>query len=182
MDDQRIIELYFERSEAAITATKDKYDRYCTAIAYHILGSFEETEECVADTYLKVWNTIPPKKPENLKAYIGKITSNHALSRYRASHAKKRSAFAEVLEELEIADLQDPCDELERKELAGIISSFLRKLPPLKRRIFILRYWHYQPLKTISKGTGLKEERISVELYRIRKKLKHYLEQEGYTL
>lgn len=182
MEDQKIIQLYFDRSELAITETKEKYGRYCTAIAYNILGSFEETEECVADTYMSVWNTIPPQQPEDLKAYLGRIVSNHALSRYRASHAKKRSSFSTVLEELEITALNDPCQELEQKELAGVISDFLRKLPPLKRRLFVLRYWHYYPVKSISQKTGLKEERVSVELYRIRNRLRRYLEKEGYTL
>lgn len=182
MEDQKIIALYFDRSESAIAETKDKYGHYCTAIAYNILGSFEETEECVADTYMSAWNTIPPRKPVDLKAYLGRIVSNHALSRYRASHARKRSAFSAVLEELEVDELHDPCQALERKELAEVVSCFLRKQPNLKRRLFVLRYWYYYPVKTISQKTGLKEERVSVELYRMRKKLRAYLEQEGYML
>lgn len=182
MEDQAIISLYLARSEAAIKETKEKYNAYCSSIAYNILGSFEETEECISDTYLRVWNSIPPEHPRNFKAYLGRIAANLALSRYRKNHAKKRSSFTEVLDEMEVADFGDPCDELEQKELARVISEFLRKLSPGKRQLFLFRYWYYYPVKAISQKTGLKEERVSVELYRIRTKLKHYLEQEGYIL
>lgn len=182
MEDQKIIALYFDRSEAAIGETKEKYGSYCSSIAYNILGSLEETEECVSDVYLRIWDTIPPERPNNFRAYLGRITANLALSRYRKNHAKKRSAFTEVLEEMEVTDFHDPCSDLEKKELARTISEFLRKLSPGKRQLFLLRYWYYYPVKTISKKTGLKEERVSVELYRIRTKLRRHLEQEGYIL
>jgi RNA polymerase sigma-70 factor (ECF subfamily) len=182
MEDKNIVTLYEQRSEKAIAETREKYGSYCSSIAYSILGSFEEAEECVSDTYLALWNAIPPAKPENFKAYCGKIIHNLALNRYRASKAQKRSSFTEVLEELEIPVLEGPEDALRCKELSAAISAFLRTLPPQKRRLFLLRYWHYLPISDISQETGLRPDKLSVELYRIRNKLKHYLEQEGFDL
>ena len=182
MEDEKIIELYFARSETAIAETERKYNGYCTSLAYRILASFEDTEECVSDVYLNVWNTIPPTRPGSLKAFVGRITHNLALNRYRSRKAQKRSALTEVLEELDIPDLEEPGDVLERKELARQISVFLRTLPSMKQEIFLLRYYQYAPLSAIRQRTGLKEDRISTELYRMRKKLKHHLEQEGFAL
>lgn len=182
MEDERIIELYNRRSETAIAETRNKYNGYCTSIAYRVLASFEETEECVSDVYLKVWNVIPPTQPRSLKAFLGRITHNLALNRYRCMTAKRRSVFTEVLEELEIPDLEEPNDVLECKELAAQISVFLRSLPTLKQKIFLLRYYEYESIGEISRKTGLKETRISTELYRMRNKLKSHLEQEGFEL
>lgn len=182
MEDHEIITLYNQRSEAAIEATRQKYGSYCTSIAYHILSSFQDTEECISDVYLNVWNAIPPTQPKSLKAFLGRITHNLALNRYRSSTAQKRGCFTEVLEELEIPALEEPSGILERKELAARISAFLRTLSPPKRQIFLLRYYQYEPLSTIRQKTGLKEARISTELYRMRKKLKRQLEQEGFDL
>lgn len=182
MDDKCIIELFFQRDQDAIVETKRKYDGYCSAIAYNILASFEDTQECVSDVYLKTWNAIPPTRPLRFKAYLGRITHNLALDRYRQRKNKKYSVFSDVMEEFEIPVLEEPGDALERKELASVISAFIRTLPPVKQKVFLLRYWYYEPIKTISHETGLTEERIKTDLYRTRKKLKAYLEQEGYVL
>lgn len=182
MEDENIIALYNQRSELAIAKTRQKYGGYCTSIAYRILSSFEETEECVSDVYISTWNAIPPTQPKSLKAFLGRITHNLALNRYRGLTAKKRGSFTEVLEELDIPALEEPGDVLERKELATQISAFLRSLPPLKQKIFLLRYYQYEPLSVIRQKTGLREDRISTELYRMRKKLKQHLEQEGFDL
>ena len=182
MDDSDIIALYERRSERAIAETSQKYGPYCTGIAWRILACHEDAEECVSDTWLNTWQAIPPARPRSLKAFVGRITHNLALNRCRYSRAQKRGVFTEVLEELEIPALEDPCGELERRELAAAISRFLRGLPEWKRQVFLLRYWEYQPLKTIGEKTGLKEDRVATELYRLRKKLKTYLEQEGFVL
>ena len=182
MDDEVIVELYFQRNEDAIAETKRKYDGYCNSIAYNILASFEDTQECVSDVYLKTWNAIPPTRPLSLKGFLGRITHNLALDRYRQRKSKKCSVFADIMEEFDIPVLDEPGDVLERKELASTISAFIRTLPPVKQKIFLLRYWYYEPIKTISLETGLKEDRIKTDLYRMRKKLKDYLEQEGYAL
>ncbi|MBQ9268730.1 MAG: RNA polymerase sigma factor [Oscillospiraceae bacterium] len=179
MEDEKIIALFFDRDEQAIFETREKYGPYCTAIAYNILSSFEDTEECVSDTYLRTWNSIPPNCPRNLKGYMGRITHNLALTMYRRRSAKKRSVITEVLEELQIPSLEDLVETAERKETARLISDFLRALPAEKRRIFVLRYWYYETIPSISRTTGWKETRIKSELSRIRKKLKKHLEQEG---
>ena len=164
MEDEKIIALYFDRDEQAIYETREKYGPYCTAIAYNILSSFEDTEECVSDTYLRTWNSIPPNRPKSLKGYVGRITHNLALSMLRNRSAKKRSVITEVLEELQIPFLEDPVETAERKETAKLISDFL-----------------YETIPAISWATGWKETRIKSELSRIRRKLKQHLEQEGVT-
>ena len=181
MEDEKIIALYFDRDEQAIYETREKYGPYCTAIAYNILSSFEDTEECTADTYLRTWNSIPPNRPTHLKGYVGRIAHNLALTRFRDRSTKKRSGITEVLEEMQIESLDDPQEAAEQKELARIISSFLRSLPEEKRRVFVLRYWYYETIPAIARATGWKETRIKSELSRTRKKLKKYLEQEGVT-
>ena len=182
MEDEKIIELYFARDETAFYETRAKYGPYCTAIAYNILSSFEDTEECISDTYLHTWNSIPPNRPENLKGYVGRITHNLALTMFRKRNAKKRCAITDVLEELQIPSLDDPRETVERKEFSQIISDYLWTLPEEKCRIFILRYWYYESIQSISRATGWKEARIRSELSRIRKKLRSYLEQEGFII
>ena len=181
MEDEKIIDLFFERDERAIYETREKYGPYCTAIAYNILSSFEDTEECVSDTYLRIWNSIPPNRPRSLKGYVGRITHNLALSMFRKRNTKKRGVIREVLDELQIPDLSDPAETAERKETARLISDFLWTLPVENRRVFVLRYWYYETIPSISRATEWKETRIKSELSRTRKKLKHYLEQEGVT-
>lgn len=180
MEDEKIIELYFQRSEEAITETKRKYDGYCTTIAYNILASFEDSQECVSDAYYHTWNAIPPTRPRNFKGFVGRITRNLALDRYRSNLLRKRSTLTDVLQEFEVVSLEEPGDVVARKELAKAVSDFLRTLPELKQKIFVLRYWYCESVRSISQSTGLKEERISTELYRMRKRLKIHLEQEGY--
>lgn len=179
MEDEKIISLYFDRDEQAIYETREKYGPYCTAIAYNILSSFEDTEECVSDTYLRTWDSIPPNSPKSLKGYVGRIAHNLALTMFRRRSTKKRCVITEVLEELQIPSLEDPTETAERKETAKLISDFLWTLPVEKRRIFVLRYWYYETIPSISRTTGWKETRIKSELSRTRKKLKNYLEQEG---
>ena len=179
MEDEKIIALYFDRDEQAIYETREKYGPYCTAIAYNILSSFEDTEECISDTYLRTWNSIPPNSPKSLKGYVGRIAHNLALTMLRNRSTKKRCVITEVLEELQIPSLEDPTETVEQKETAKLISDFLWTLPVEKRRIFVLRYWYFETIPSISRTTGWKETRIKSELSRIRKKLKKHLEQEG---
>ncbi len=182
MEDSKIIELYFQRAETAIVETKNKYGPYCTAIAYNILASFEDAEECVADMYLKLWESIPPNRPQRLKGYAGRITHNLAINRYRANKARKRGQLPQVLAELQVASLEEPQDVMERKQLAACISEFVRGLPPQKQKIFVLRYWYYESIPAIGDTMGLKPERVKTELYRMRRKLKAFLEKEGFSL
>lgn len=182
MKDEAIIELFFARQEQAVEETKKKYQSYCSAIAYRVLGSFEDTEECVADAYMKAWNAIPPAKPENLRLFLGKITRNLALDRYRMQQTKKRAPIAELMEEWGIAELEDPSDALEVKELSRAISCFLKTLSPQKQRIFLLRYWYCESPREISRETNTPLSTVNTYLYRTRKQLRTYLEQEGFDL
>ena len=181
MEDGDIIELYWQRSEDAIAETKRRYHPYCTTIVYHILGSFEDTEEVVADTYLKIWNSIPPARPRYFKAFLGRIAHNLAIDRYRAGGMKKYSSLSEVLDELEIAALEDPAEEAQRRALAEAVSRFLYGLDSQTRIVFVLRYWNYDSISAISGKTGIKETTINSMLYRTRKKLKAWLVKEGWN-
>ena len=182
MKDSEIVELYWNRSENAISETKEKYGWYCTSIAYRMLSSIEDSEECVSDTYLQAWNSIPPNRPNNLKAYVGKITRNLALNRLRANTTQRRGEVPLVFEELKVPDVKTVEAEIDSRLLSEAITGFLRTLPPIKRRIFVLRYWYFEPISGISAKTGMKESRIKGDLYRMRKKLAAYLDKEGFRL
>lgn len=180
MEDSGIVELYFVRSEDAIAETRRKYHPYCTKIAYSILASLDDTEECVSDAYLHTWNAIPPNRPKSLKAFVGRITRNLALDRLKANTAKKRGEITLVLDELQVSSLDTPYDAMERKLVAEAITKFLHTLPPVKQQMFVLRYWYFDSIKTISRKTGWKEDSVRSELYRLRNKLKANLEKEGF--
>lgn len=182
MEDENILELYQSRNEAAIVETNRKYGSYCGAIAYRILMSYEDTDECVQDTWLKTWNAIPPERPQRLKSFVGRITHNLAIDRYRRNARQKRCTLDEVLAELQVPELSDPEQSAEAKALARMISDFLRAQPPEKRVLFVRRYWYVDSIPEISRKTGMKEDRIRTELYRMRKKLRLCLEKEGYTV
>lgn len=182
MDDRKIVELYWERSESAIRETQKKYGKYCNRIAMNILNSFPDAEECVNDAYLQVWNSIPPKKPLSLAAYIGKIVRNLSINRIVHQSAEKRSArVTTVLEEAE-EFLPSPAgetslsDELALKEA---INGFLATLSAEHRAIFLYRYWYLSSVKEIAKRFKLSESNVKVILHRTRGKFKEYLEKEG---
>lgn len=182
MEDHKIIDLYWARCEDAIAETKAKYGAYCASIAERILFSAEDSEECVSDACLRVWNSVPPNRPENLKAYIGKITRNLALNRLRDTAAKRRGEVPLVFEELSLADPRTAETETDGRLLSEAVTAFLRTLRPGKRRIFVLRYWYFESLSEISGETGIPESRLKGELFRLRKKLAAYLEKEGFSL
>lgn len=182
MDDRKIVDLYWERSDAAISETQKKYGRYCHYIAYNILYSNEDAEECVNDTYIKAWKSMPPHRPERLSTFLGKITRNTALDRYSQSKAKKRGGdVALILDEMERC-IPDPksessmADELALKEA---INGFLRSLPGQTRIVFMQRYWYLCPVKEIAANCGMTESNVKVTLLRTRKKMRSYLEKEG---
>lgn len=186
MDDMEIIGLFWVRDERALRETQQKYGSYCSAIAYNILSSPEDCQECVQDAYMKLWDTIPPQKPRCLRAYLGRITRNLSLNRLRAMTAQRRGGGFQHLPLEELRDLVsgqgDPPSELEKQQLADSISVFLRLLPPEKRQIFLLRYWYAEPLAQVAAETGLTEDKVRNDLFRLRKKLKKHLEKEGFTL
>ena len=186
MEDERIVSLYWARDEQAITETSVKYGAYCHHIAHNILENREDTEECVNDTWLRAWEAMPPHRPGKLSAFLGKITRNLAFDRYRKAHTEKRGGgqIDLVLEELEecVSGRSDPESQLAGKELAAEIDRFLKTLPKEKRYLFILRYWHAESVPALAKRFGMSENNVSVNLNRIRKKLKEHLAGAGYEV
>ena len=186
MDDNKIVELYWDRDERAIKETSDKYGSYCYSIAYHILNNHHESEECVNDTYLGAWKSIPPNKPEVLATYLGKITRRLSLKILRSKDTDKRGngEVAASLDELKecIPSLETVESKLEYKELIRILNDFLASLPISERRVFVRRYWHAHSIAEICKQYGFSKSKVESMLHRTRKKLKKVLEQGGYFL
>lgn len=181
-DDQKIIELYFCRSEQALMETAVKYGRYCTSIAYGILGSREDAQECVSDAYLTAWNAIPPRRPADLGTYLGKITRNLSIDRLRTRNRDKRGG-GEVplaLEELEevVAGSDSPENEAVRKELVAGLNRFLSELTRQERYVFVRRYWYLDSLGDIAEKTGFSGSKVASMLYRLRGRLKKQLIKE----
>ena len=182
MRDNEIIELYWNRDEAAIAATADTYGNYCYAIAYNILSNNEDAEECVNDTWLNAWKSIPPHRPSRLSTYLGKITRNLSLNRYKLLTAQKRGkGQAELaLSELEgciptQGDLEQITDEM---VLINAIEAFLRRQPRTQRNIFIGRYWYLYSIRDLAGAYHMSESKVVSLLYRVRNKLKLHLEKE----
>ena len=178
MEDTRIIEMFFERDQQAIQELDTKYGKVCHKLSYNIVNNRYDAEECVNDAYLGAWNTIPPTKPQSLQAYICKIVRNISLKiYYRKEAAKRNSTYTIAMEEIEacIADPNTVEAEIEARELARIIESFLDTLTVENRVIFMRRYWFSDSCKDIAEFVGLSEKNISVRLTRIRQKMKSYL-------
>lgn len=182
MRDEEIINLYWERQEKAIYETDKKYGRYCNTISFNILQNSEEAKECVNDTYLKTWNSIPPQKPNILKVYLGRITRNLAINQYEMKKAKKRDYTLEIaLEELNecISSNNNVEQELDYKELVNILNIFLSELSQDKRKIFLERYWYLYSIREISSNNKISESNAKTTLLRLRNKLKNYLKEGG---
>ncbi len=184
MDDKRIVELFFQRDERALTETRQKYSRYLHHVAHNILQNGQDAEECVNDTYLRAWNAIPPHRPTRLSVYLGKITRHLALDRYAALTANKRGGGtqAAILEEWRDAlpDTEgNPADDMAVRDA---LSRFLRQLPAERRRVFIRRYWYGDPIHDIAADSHSTESRIKMMLSRTRAELKTFLEKEGIAL
>lgn len=184
MEDRNIVELFFKRDQQAIRETDNKYGSYCKMIAGNILKSFQDVEECIDDTYIKLWNKIPPSRPIAFKGFIGKITRELAYDRYRAGSAKKRGGgeVEAVLEELDecIPDSGSVESSIMGNELAGIVSDFVGKLPEKEAYIFLGRYFYAYDIAFIARKFGMTKGNVSVTLTRIRNKLKERLMKEGY--
>ena len=182
MEDERIVELFWERSEEAIKETKSKYGSYCRRIAFNILANDQDAEECENDTYLRAWEAMPPHRPTRLASFLGRITRNVALNRYAHDRAQKRAPGIEVVYE-ELSDLiSDDREGDDETALAEAISGFLSTLPKEARIVFVQRYWYFCPVKVIAQSRGLSESNVKVTLMRTRKKFKEYLEKEGITV
>ena len=178
IDDEKIIEMFVQRSEQGIRALDVKYGKICHNLSYNIVNNRQDAEECVNDAYLGAWNAIPPVRPDPLLSYIVKIVRNISLKIYWRKEAAKRSGHYKIaLEEIEgyIADQKTVEDEIEARELARIIGEFLDTLTLENRVIFMRRYWFADSYKDIAEFMGLSEKNISVRLTRIREKMKQYL-------
>ncbi len=185
-EDSRIIELYFERNESAVAETDKKYGAYCMTVSKNILGNEEDAKECLNDTYLAAWNSIPPKIPEKLSLFLGKITRNLSLNRYRKNETKKRGGGTADIVFDEIGEIisgsENPEEKFERKEIICAVNEFLRTLPEEKRSIFICRYWYFDSIEDIAARFGKKESGIYSSLERTRKNLRKYLSERGYEI
>ena len=186
VEDTQIVQLYWARDQKAITETVTKYGNYCTSIAKNILGNNEDAEECVNDTYMNAWNSMPPYRPNILSTFLGKITRNLSFNRYKHNHADKRggSELSAVLAELsECVSGKDNIEqEIDYKELVKSIDSFLDTLSTKKRNMFICRYWYTESISEIAKQFNMRENTVSMTLNRIRLKLHKYLIEEGYEI
>ena len=184
MDDQAIIGLYFDRSETAIAETAQKYGSYCFSIAFNILSDREDSEESVNDTYMAAWNNIPPRVPTVLATFLGRLTRNISLNRWRTRQAYKRGGgeLPLALEELEgcISGGETPEEQLEKKELLRALNRFLAGLPETERKIFVCRYWYLDPISDTAARLGWTESRVKSQLHRTRNKLRRHLEKEGF--
>ncbi len=184
MEDEKIIALYWERSEAAILETQNKYGAYCHRIAYNILGDAYDAEECVNDTYANAWNAIPPAKPNRLSTFLGKITRHLALNRYHYQRAKKRNHQMDVIldEVEEILPASEGLPLSDEITLRDAINGFVAGLDRVTRILFVKRYWYLAPISQIAKDMGLGESKVKVTLLRTRQKFKVYLEERGIIL
>lgn len=186
MDDNKIIDLYFDRNQLAIGATENKYSAYCKQICMNILHDEQDTEEILSDTYLKLWNTIPPQRPQSLMAYIAKIARNLSINKFKSQNAQKRSNGESPLSYDEL-DICTPSgirveNEAEMKLLSKHISDFLYTQKEDARNIFIRKYFYCDSIEDISERFSFSISKIKSTLMRTREKLRIYLEKEGYHI
>lgn len=186
MTDAEIVRLYWERDETAISETAGRFTGYCYSIAYGILVSKEDSEECISDTWLRAWNAIPPARPNKLTLFLGKITRNLALDRYKRNQTKKRGAGVMQLLLEELQECIPSADTVEQavadRELEAHINSFLHDLPQRECDIFLLRYWYNKSLSDIAEKQSMKENNVKASLFRSRKKLGKFLEKKEVVL
>jgi len=185
MNDQQIVDLYWAREEQAITESQCKYGAYCRTIAWNILSNRQDTEECVNDTWLRAWNAMPPQRPNLLAVFLGTITRNLSLDRWRKSQSQKRGGgqLEAVFSELEdcVSDGVSLEERLNRHALSNLLDRFLSALPQRDRCIFVRRYWYADSIRDIAQKYHMTQSAVKVNLHRSRNKLRTLLEQEGYT-
>lgn len=186
MEDQQIIDLFWARNEAAIAHSEEKYGSYCRSIALRIVTMQEDAEECVSDTWLAAWNTIPPARPAVLRTFLGRLCRNLSINQSLKNTAQKRGG-GEVdlaLEELrECGGGEDTVQKaLEAQELSRLLDAFLRTLPEQECSLFLRRYWYLDSVETLARQWGLRTGAVKTRLSRTRGKLRDYLRKEGYVL
>ncbi len=186
MQDEEIVALYWERNEDAIRETARKFGAYLTKIANNILADRQDSEECVNDTYLKAWNAMPDNRPSVLSGFLSRMVRQSALDLYRRKHAVKRYASEYALSMTELEDTFRGHTDLEQEAdaaaLRDAINSFLRSLSPTARKVFIGRYYFFDPIRQIADDCGIAEGTAKSSLYRTRQALREYLIKEGFDL
>jgi len=184
MEDNRIVDLYWQRNESAINETATKYGKYLHSITFHILSNDEDAEECVNDTYNDAWQSMPPHRPSILSTFLGKITRRISIDLWRKHSADKRGGgeVALALDELDecVSGNSNVENEIERQELQQKFNAFLMGLPRLERQVFMCRYWYMDSVSDIAKQFDYSESKVKSMLYRTRNKLRTMLEKEGY--
>lgn len=184
MEDAAIVELYWQRSDQAIAETEQKYGRYCRSIAGRICRRAEDAEECVSDTWFRAWNLMPDKRPSRLSVFLGTITRSLALDRIKAETRQKRGGGETDLALDELTEClpggEDPARVVEDQELEAALGRFVAGLPEEEKRAFVLRYWHLLPLEEIARRLRISSGKTKSMLFRTRKKLRSYLQKEGY--
>ena len=185
MDDSKIIELYYAREEQAIAETDTKYGPFCRAIALNILSIREDAEECVNDTWHAAWNRMPPDLPQSLKAFLGRITRNLSISRFRANRAKKRYDGMEILlSELDdcVPDARGVEDAVDANRLSELISQWLDSLPVETCTLFVRRYWYGDAVKDLARKWNCTPSKMAQRMFVLRRDLKAFLEKKGVTV
>ena len=185
MEDKEIIALYWARSERAIAETDGKYGAFCRTVAMNLLGSREDAEEIVNDTWQEAWTSMPKEKPDRLRAWLGRVVRNLSVDRWRRDHRQKRFAGIETLfSELEdcVPAAEKAEDAVEAAELAKAIDTWLRTLPREDAVLFLRRYWNGMSLKELAGERGVAPNRLAQRMYRLRLELKSALEKEGYSV
>ena len=185
MDDTEIIALYHRRDERAIAETDGKYGPYCRSIARNLLGVREDAEECVSDTWYAAWTRMPPERPQSLRAFLGRMTRNLSISRFRANRAQKRYSGMEVLlSELDdcVPSSRDVEQETDQRRLSGLISDWLDSLPEDDCALFVRRYWHGDAVKDLAARQGCTAGQMAQRMLRLRRGLRAFLESEGVCL
>ena len=178
LSDAEIVALYLARDESAVEHTAKNYGAYCLTVAMNILQSHPDAEECVNDTYLQAWRSIPPHRPTVLRLYLGKITRRLAIDKYRANKSRNRGLEVALDEIAEIL----PAREEDDSELPALLADFLASLPAEERNLFILRYYHGHTVARLAKAFKMKPNNLSARLYRTREKLRAYLAERGYQV
>ena len=186
MDDAKIVDMYWDRNEDAIVCTQQKYGAYLLKIARNIRSDTQDSEECVNDTYLAAWNSMPVNRPRILSTYLGKIVRQLSIDVFRKKTSQKRGGteYALSYDELneDVSSGPNPLQELEAKQLAEAISAFLRELDQTKRNVFIGRYYFFDSVREIAGYCGISESNAKTMLFRLRKQLREYLIKEGYGI
>lgn len=185
MTDEKIVELFWKRSEAAIEETQKEYGRYVHYIAFTILQDDEDAREVANDTYLKAWNSIPPAKPNPLKAFLGRMTRQIALNHLEKQNAKKRGegCHQALLDELlDCVSDSNGAEIVDSMVLKETLNRFLRATPSEERIVFIKRYWYAMPIADIARDCEISQSKVKSLLMRQRKKLKKYLKEEGFAV